>query len=376
MKRQATLLLLAAMLLSLFATATHGAIYHDYYGSYGDDEFLTWEEDWLENGKSHATPPFAPQPSFGGCYISTGKALLEDLDCDKVPDIADNCLGIANPDQGDQNANGLGDACDLVVNSIIIDPLVVMEGRAFLVIVTVTNYRPYELRNVDLRIQVPELGLEQVEYVTSVKQGEEKRYEFYLRSPDCVRPKDYDVVLFVEMPKSPGVKEYFYLPARMGVASGGTCTEAPTGEGKSIINILEVQDIDPEKGGLYPFTIVNREATGQAYVLTTDGLEDWGGAQIQPRSLIVVPAGESRDGLLTVFANEGATGERAFTLTLRSQNDAKQVVLRARMKDTLPGASAQRFLLFGLFIIGAILILAGFFFLARQTAERREKKSK
>jgi hypothetical protein len=35
-----------------------------------------------------------------------------DADADGVPDAADNCVAVANPDQADYDANGAGDACD------------------------------------------------------------------------------------------------------------------------------------------------------------------------------------------------------------------------------------------------------------------------
>jgi len=35
-----------------------------------------------------------------------------DSDGDGIPDSADNCPFVSNPDQADSNANGVGDACD------------------------------------------------------------------------------------------------------------------------------------------------------------------------------------------------------------------------------------------------------------------------
>ncbi len=56
-------------------------------------------------------PSILLQPRLRTCAISTGHGLLQDLDCDKVPDIYDNCPNY-NPDQADQDRDGLGDACD------------------------------------------------------------------------------------------------------------------------------------------------------------------------------------------------------------------------------------------------------------------------
>jgi hypothetical protein len=58
------------------------------------------------------------------CMISEGigKALLPDTDCDRIVDIQDNCPFITNPMQRDYDGNGLGDACDLYVESISTSP--------------------------------------------------------------------------------------------------------------------------------------------------------------------------------------------------------------------------------------------------------------
>src|SRR2546426_1308656 len=44
-----------------------------------------------------------PRPNTAPC---------QDADADLVPDNRDNCPGVANPSQADQNSDGLGDACD------------------------------------------------------------------------------------------------------------------------------------------------------------------------------------------------------------------------------------------------------------------------
>jgi len=353
--------LFSALLVTLLAHSATALVTHDYYGPYGGDHLLSWEDDWRLNNKSHATPPFHPETTFGGCFIAGPEnTLLADLDCDKVPDAIDNCRGIPNPSQADQNGNGIGDACDLLVDKIVLDPGRVLEGRAFTATAFLTNYRTYPIRNLALTIQIPELGLEQKEYVDVVAPGQQIRQLFYLRLPNCVTPKEYDVVLFVEFPTGPGMQESFYIPTRMRAESSSACTPQGTKEGKSIIDILDIQDIDKKRGGVYPFTIVNGEDEGQAYVLSVKGIDDWGSYEIRPRSLIVVPAGESRKGELIIYAKQGVTGEHGFVLNLRSKADAKQELLTARIKQDVPGRSTRTWYQFGLFIVLAILLIAAF----------------
>ncbi|MBR9693008.1 hypothetical protein GOV07_03715 [Candidatus Woesearchaeota archaeon] len=351
-------------------------VYHDYYGPYGGDEWIrwqdTWEADWLLNNKSHATPPFAPQTSFGGCFISTGHGLLDDLDCDGVPDVTDNCLGLPNPDQFDQNQNTIGDSCDLIVDRIVLDPPEVMEGRAFTATATLSNWRAFPIKSMLLTIQIPALGLDQQVFVDQIASGEQNHYGFYFRLPACVEAGTYDVVLLVEFPSGPGKQEIFYIPTTIQTTSSGLCEADNPLEGKSIISIIDIQDVDRVEGGIYPFIIVNDEPFSQAYILTVEGLDDWGSHEVRPRSLIVVPAGESREGELIVYANEDAKGEHGFLLTLRSKADAQQVLLTATVEDDVPGKSARAYTQFGIFILIAIILVVGLGIALHKAPKRRK----
>ncbi len=42
----------------------------------------------------------------------------DDADGDGIPDAADNCPGVFNPDQADGDGDGIGDACDRSVTPI------------------------------------------------------------------------------------------------------------------------------------------------------------------------------------------------------------------------------------------------------------------
>lgn len=46
-----------------------------------------------------------------------GNTCISDYDGDGVPDSIDNCPAVYNPDQADSNGNGLGDACDIGLDS-------------------------------------------------------------------------------------------------------------------------------------------------------------------------------------------------------------------------------------------------------------------
>lgn len=275
--------------------------------------------------------PQRVEPSFGGCYISTGHGLLDDLDCDKVPDFVDNCVLVPNPDQMDQTMNGLGDSCDLVIDDIKVEPGIALQGRSMITTIKLTNYREYDMRNLVVKAESNTLGIGD-HVIIDVASLATKEAEVIMRVPDCAAPGEYDLFVTIEYPYTSGKKEVFIRGVKIKVQESGLCAPLAT---QTIIDINEIQDVHPIEGAYYPFVIKNNEMFSKAYTLSIEGIEAWGNAQIEPGTRIIVPAGETREGAIHVLANEGVTGKQSFFLIIASDDDAKQVPLLADIPDPI-----------------------------------------
>lgn len=302
-----------------------------------------------------ALPAMAYEPVFSGCVIAQNGKALPDVECDAIPDPFDNCPLTKNPEQADIDRNGVGDACDLLISDIIIEPEPPVQGRSMVATVRITNNRQYPMRNLDVKLDVPKLGLAATEEVGIINPGERVSTELLVRIPECAPAKPTDVVAYVTYPFAPGQQEVFSIPIKVPIVPSGTCA-AEVGD-KTIVNILEIQDIDAD-GALYPFTIHNTQAESKAYVLSVEGHEQWGIAEINPGTVIVIPPGESRDGAIQVWAREGMQGRKSFTLTVQARDDTKQVVLLANIPEPLrmTAAPAEK-LIWGLGAFVLILII-------------------
>jgi hypothetical protein len=141
-----------------------------------------------------------PPPSFGGCAISTPQGALQDADCDRQGDPYDNCPLTPNPDQLDRDQNGIGDACDLVIEEVTVEPELPIQGRSMVIYVTLFNNRAYPMRNLVVKAEAPKLGVAASEDLVIIGPGERVRKELIVRVPDCAEPTFTDLAVFAEYP--------------------------------------------------------------------------------------------------------------------------------------------------------------------------------
>jgi hypothetical protein len=305
--------------------------------------------------------------SAQSCMISVGvgKPLLPDTDCDRIVDREDNCPFIANPMQTDSDGNGLGDACDLLIESIRTSPAdFVYNGRAFNTFVTLENNRDYNIRNLKVRVFMPELGIESVQYVDNLKVCGSQTVEFFLRAPMCVPMNDYKIVveasfmnIFGDTEVIPGITSIRVVPDKYCQAVMQNNQEI----GNTFIDVMEIQDVYKGAETVFPIRISNLESTDKDYIITATGFDGWGSYRISSGSLVIVPSESQRMADLYVTANQDIPpGERVFLVSVQSGEEIQRFLLIANVKESMNANQNYGFLmLFGLktLLIGGIVLL-------------------
>ncbi|MBN2052076.1 thrombospondin type 3 repeat-containing protein [Candidatus Woesearchaeota archaeon] len=300
------------------------------------------------------------------CMISTGVGhpLLPDTDCDRVIDMEDNCPFITNPMQRDADGNGLGDACDLYIESIGTSPSdFVYNGRAFNTIATLYNHRDYNLRNVKVRVIMPELGIESVQYIDNIEVCSSETIQFFLRAPACVQNGDYRIIVEASFMNMFGDEEIIPGITSIRMVPDQYCQSILNNNqiiGNTIIDVMEIQDVYKGYEAVFPVRISNTERIDKDYVFTITGLEGWGSARIEPGSVVIVPEESMTSVNIFVKANDDAPasclgydcGSKPFLVTVQSGKEVQSFVLIANVKES--GKNDNSFLL--LFSLKVLLI--------------------
>lgn len=210
------------------------------------------------------------------CKISTGHGLLEDVECDRIPDFIDNCPGFFNPDQADKDHNGVGDVCDRWYQETIAPKQPQMQSQ-----VTQVVERPVQTKKVVIK-QAPQQPVQS----TPVQTLSEESFP-------------YATVLSQETQ----VK----LLSQHDVAAGGA-------------------------GVVYPIRILNKADRIKQYSLIAFNVDAFGTYRFDPGSVVLINPGQEKTLYLYVQVDSTArVGEHAFTVRIESGNEVAQAILRANI---------------------------------------------
>src|SRR3989344_3050821 len=276
-------------------------------------------------------PAFSVQANT--CAISTGHGLLQDVECDRVPDILDNCPGFFNPDQSDSNRNSVGDTCDRWYEETVLQQSQVQQPQI--------RQQPQVMQQV---MQQPQVMQQRVQPVQ--------------------RPVEKVVVKQVAQPKKTSqtlMEEAF--PYAM------VLTE------ETQIKLLSQHDLSAGGAGvIYPIKILNKANRIKQYSFIAFNVDAFGTYRFDPGSVVLIKPNEEKTVYLYVQADSTARlGEHTFTLRIESGDEQAQAILRATIFGDGPSLKefsiSDRLGVILLTILVLILLTALVFVLSRKKTQ-------
>ena len=254
------------------------------------------------------------------------------------------------------------------IRDFSLDPEDVVAGRAFTAMVKVRNIGDNDLDDLKVTVSVPELNIKTSEYMDDIESDESKTFEeLLLRIPECTKAGNYDVEILVEFDEYEETSVATSITVRSGdMCAAGTGNTGTGGtEDKTIVTVPSSQELTQGTSIAYPIMIQNNLGTSKTYTLTVSGTSGWATTRIDPSSVIIVPAGQSKTVYLYVSANANSEpGDKIMTLTVDSGTESKQIPLVAKIGKATSGTSTnwsslRNGLEIGLVVLVIILIIIG-----------------
>jgi uncharacterized membrane protein len=254
------------------------------------------------------------------------------------------------------------------IRDFTIDPEEVIAGRAFTAMIKVRNIGNYDLSDLKATVSIPELNIKTSEYMNNLDSDESKIFEeLLLRVPECTKAGNYDVEILVEFDEYEETSVSTSISVQKGdmcgASTGTTGTEGT--EDKTIVTVPSSQELSQGTSVAYPIMIQNNLGTSKTYTLTVSGASGWATTRIDPSSVLIVPAGQSKTVYLYVSANsDSEPGDKIMTLTVDSGTESKQIPLVAKISmgtagSTTNWSSLRNGLEIGLVVLVIILIIIG-----------------
>lgn len=313
-----------------------------------------------------------PQAYGAGCSVLTQAGYEPDYDCDGVIDAIDNCPAQRNPSQHDLDRNRIGDACDSVIEEIIVQPDTRIEQGEFAhVLVRIINNGDADLADVTVMVRNRELGFEADHAIPFLPRGEAATAEFWLRVPKCAAVKTYPLSVSAQA----GGHATDVKTEQLTVLRGDACGTPDSPLDTTRVTVFAKADLDRGDTILTPITITNAGERQATYHIAVRSFGDWGTWRIDPAPTLTLPAGHEDTVYLYMKASpEARPGLRTIDLVVTSDGQTTTVPFKVYVRaPVLRGGNPWLWLLIVVLIALLLAALALALWRANRAGPERTK---
>ncbi len=309
---------------------------------------------------------FLPTVHAYSCNIVSVEGNMPDADCDGVTNALDNCPMVNNPDQLDTNRNGIGNACDKLIEEIIVTPDIhIWQGNIAHISVKVNNNHDATLRDVKISIANKDLQYDASEVLPVFPAGEVAVLDFWLTVPKCATPKTYSLTIqSAFQDPSTKVKVIESSTQQIVVEKNNVCGVKDGALDNTIIQVFNKVELDRGESTLMPINIVNLDPSQKTYQMAIVDLGATGTWRIDPATSMIIPGGHDSTSYLYLQAERFAEpGEHLIYLTVTSGTQKTSIPIHLYVRGTLAQNSnffvvfLQAFLIFLVMLLIVIAIV-------------------
>lgn len=267
----------------------------------------------------------------------------------------------------------------LLIRDVVLTPSGAIEsGRSLLAQARLENIGERDQDDVKVSFAIEGLQVEgsvymnQLDGETTIGRGEKKTSEeVYLRIPACAKPGTYQLVTTVTFDEF----EETTSSQSITITDGGLCSQTSTNSNqpaKVIVTAPSAQNVQIGVGGAsFPVVIQNQGTASKTFVVSVNGVSDWGAYQISDAAPIVA-GGETKVVYVYVTARDNAlAGARTFGIDVTVDGQKNSITAQALLTEADTGMSWK-----GVLTTIAIILLIVVIVLAVLVAVRKMKGGK
>jgi len=316
----------------------------------------------------------------------TASGWQPDVDCDTVPDRYDNCPSQTNVDQYDRNRNGFGDACDLLIDYITVEPNNrLKQGNFAKLSVSMINNRDGPVGDVLIRVASSSLDIQQQLSLEMVPAGEQARLDFWLKIPKCASTGRHDVTItsgFTEPYTHDHVTEV--EETTFIIEKGDLCGSENGPLDNTIIEAFHNVVVDRTDSTIIPVRLTNFNPSQADYHVMVEDLGTWGNWRFDPSADVQLPSGKHATLYLYLETEAYApAGTKTITITVTADNQQTTIPIDVYVRAPMEKARVMgtffvqlALIILAVLIVGFILALAVGHFIRRHEKPKKKRTKK